>query len=120
MALDYVAAFMEPLLKTVNTVDYARKSRELKVSEEYAARLMRGTYGFAKGKLIARRLVESYPEHGFVIDVDEAVTEDSTGDPESFGLGLIAEKADKTAQDLFDRLQPFLDTLTAIGRIQEV
>lgn len=36
-ALNYVAALLKPLFEKVDTVDYARKSRDLKMTEEYAA-----------------------------------------------------------------------------------
>jgi hypothetical protein len=79
-ALNYVANLMKPLLEKVDTVDYSRKSRDLKVAEEYAARLMRKSYGFMRGREIARSLVEKYPAHGFVIDADEALTHNNSPD----------------------------------------
>src|SRR3954467_14174828 len=64
--------FLRPLLEKIDTLDYTRKSRELKVAEEYAIRLMRPTYKAVKAKRVARQLVEKYPTHGFVIDSYEA------------------------------------------------
>lgn len=120
MALDYVTKLLKPLLEKVDAVDYARKSRDLKVAEEYAARLMRSTHGFAKGREIARRLVQNYPAHGFVIDRDEIVSE-STGDDSdnSFGLGIEATEAEQELQDILDEMLQYLDTLTVIGRLVE-
>lgn len=122
LALNYVAALMKPLFEKVDTVDYSRKSRDLKVAEEYAARLMRRAYGFAKGKEIARSLVENYPAHGFVIDTDEVVAHNgsnASNDQEAeFGLHLRARLAAPDLQALFDEMVPHLDTITAVGRIE--
>lgn len=120
-ALNYVAALMKPLLEKVDTVDYSRKSRDLKVTEEYAARLMRRAYGFQRGKEIARSLVENYPAHGFVIDTDEALSHSTaTDDPETdFGLHLRAKRANADLQAIFDQMVPHLDTITVVGRIVE-
>ena len=119
-ALNYVAALLKPLLEKVDTTDYARKSRDLKVAEEYAARLMRNTYGFAKSKNIARRLVQNYPAHGFVIDRIEVMAQDSQDDSENaFGLGLRAKPAAQNVQAIMDAMIPFLDSVCAIGRIEE-
>jgi hypothetical protein len=121
-ALDYVAKLLKPLFEKVDTVDYSRKSRDLKMAEEYAARLMRKEYGFAKGRSVARKLVENYPAHGFVIDTEEAMaTDEADENPEnSFGLGLKAIVAAPNVQEIFDRMLPVLDSITAIGRIVEV
>jgi hypothetical protein len=121
-ALNYVASLMKPLLDKVDTVDYSRKSRDLKVTEEYAARLMRRAYGFAKGKEIARSLVENYPAHGFVIDTDEALSHSGPNAPDDqeaeFGLHLRARRAASDLQTIFDMMVPHLDRITAVGRIR--
>src|SRR6185436_18404312 len=72
LVLDYATKFARPLLEKIDTVDYVKKSRELKVAEEYAMRLMMPNYQLTEAKTIARRLVELYPTHGFVIDREEA------------------------------------------------
>jgi hypothetical protein len=121
LALNYVAALLKPLLEKVDTVDYARKSRDLKVTEEYAARLMRRAYGLARGRSIARKLVENYPAHGFVIDTEEAFSQDDPNSAEaSFGLGLKSVGVAPDLQVVFDEMTPFLDSLTAIGMVQEI
>jgi hypothetical protein len=123
-ALDYVAKLLRPLLEKVDTVEYSRKSRDLKTAEEYAARLMRSRYGFERGREIARKLIEDYPSHGFVVDRDEAVAHDSLEDDENpddeFGLGLEVVPAARNLQRLFDEMIPYLDEITAIGRLEEV
>jgi hypothetical protein len=120
-ALEYVATLLKPLLEKVDTTDYARKSRDLKVAEEYAARLMRKTYGFAKSKAIARRLVQNYPTHGFVIDREEITANESQEDSDNaFGLGLRVTNAAPEVQQIMDDMLPYLDAVTAVGRIEEV
>jgi hypothetical protein len=121
-ALEYVATLLRPLFDKVDTIDYSRKSRDLKMAEEYAARLMRKEYGFARGRDVARKLVEKYPAHGFVIDREEVTADDpSSESPENaFGLGLKAVDAPPNLQTLFDEMLPFLDSITAIGRIEEM
>jgi GTP cyclohydrolase FolE2 len=49
-------------------------SRALKVGEEYAIRLLMSNpdYPPDQAREVARALVEDYPDHGFVIDAEEA------------------------------------------------
>ncbi len=120
--LTYVASFLRPLLEKIDTLDYTKKSRELKVAEEYAVRLMRPQYRAAEAKRVARQLVEKYPTHGFVIDSLEASSFEVEPDGETFGLGLnLCDLGDKEeeVENRLERLTPYLDELTVIGRVQE-
>jgi hypothetical protein len=120
--LTYVASFLRPLLEKIDTLDYTKKSRELKVAEEYAVRLMRPKYRAAVAKRVAAQLVEKYPTHGFVIDSLEASIHEEEPDGETFGLGLnlcdLGEKKQEI-EDRLERLIPYLDVLTVIGKVQE-
>lgn len=71
-ALKYTTDMMRPLLERIDTVHYIRQSRVLKVAEEYAERLLIPKYGDERSSRIASRFVNNYPEHGFIIDRDEA------------------------------------------------
>lgn len=71
MTLEYVANMLRPLFEGIDVVHYTQMSRALKIAEEYATRLLMPNYG-DMAKSIARKLVEDYPEHGFVIDIEEA------------------------------------------------
>ena len=71
MVLRFEAQFMRPLLENIDAVHYTRMSRTLKVGQEYASRLLVPQYNKDKADAIAVKLVEEYPEHGFVIDRDE-------------------------------------------------
>jgi len=116
--LNYSNQFVRPLLEKIDTVDYTKKSRELKVAEEYALRLMQKNYPFKVAKQIAAHLVDKYPTHGFVIDAQEAQSMNASG--ESFGLGLKAKPASNEVQAIFEEMQPYLDSLTMMGRLVEV
>lgn len=121
--LEYIASFLRPLLEKIDTLDYTKQSRELKVAEEYAVRLMRMNYPWATAKRIAGQLVEKYPTHGFVIDADEASIYTKVGQEENFGLGLkpckVLAKMEE-AQAIMEKLIPFLDSLIIAGRLMPV
>lgn len=106
--LHFAAEVMRPLFDKIDTVHYTQRSRVLKVAEDYATRLLRRKYGEGRAQNIARRLVNSYSEHEFVIDRDELT-----------GLLVLAE-ADKETQGAIDELETLLtdNPLTAVGRIQ--
>ena len=122
--LNYVAMFLRPLLDKIDTVDYTKKSRDLKLTEEYAVRLMRPNYQFTNARRIARQLVEKYPTHGFMIDHAEACTyAPVSAIGETFGLGLkvsMGRPQMNEIEDLLEGLVPHLDTLSVAGRIQQV
>lgn len=117
--LEYATNFLRPLLEKIGTVEYTRKSRELKVAEDYAVRLMMPNYGIDVAKRIARQLVERYATHGFVIDRREARLYQQLTTEETFGLGLKVDRPPPRAEKLFTELTPFLDGQTIIGRILE-
>jgi hypothetical protein len=104
----FVASFMQPLLQKIDTVHYTQMSRILKVAEEYAVRLLQTKYGQDKAEHIANRLVHSYPEHGFVIDLVEATR-----------IGLAVEAADPETSRLLDRLLEAAENMTVIGCLME-
>jgi hypothetical protein len=115
-AMKYVTDFMRPLLEQVEVVDYTGKSRELKVAEDYAVRLMRKNYSVMDAQQIAKSLVAAYPTHGFVIDKEEAGRNSS-----GIGLGLkmysLGNKTEQFEQIVAD-LIPFLDQFhNVVGRI---
>src|SRR6266404_4967491 len=98
-ALTYISNFLNPLLQKIDTVDYTHKSRELKVAEEYAVRLMRNAgYPMDVARRIAKKLVVSYPTHVFVIDRDEVQGinrnggHNGSGIQAAIGLGLKTVK----------------------------
>jgi hypothetical protein len=116
--LNYTVSFVKPLLEKIDAVDFTKKSRELKVAEEYAFRLLRLNYPHETAKRIARALVDQYPTHGFVIDREESKTLIRNG-ATFYGLGLNIEDTNPTIQKCIDNIVPFLEQLTVIGHIVE-
>lgn len=109
IATKFVSDMMRPLYEKIDTVHYIQRSRMLKEAEEYAIRLLMPQHSPAKATEIARGLVEDYPEHGFIIDIDEATQ-----------IGLRVQQPTDDIQNVLDEMQPYLQTLSAIGRIEEV
>jgi hypothetical protein len=103
--MNYVSQFLRPLLEKIDTVDYTLKSRELRVAEEYAVRLLERNY--PEARRIAKQLVVNYPAHGFSIDLEEAAS-----DQESGGLGLnivsVGSKKNKRFETIINDLLPYL------------
>jgi len=123
MVLNYVVNFVKPLLEKIDAVDYTKKSRELKVAEQYAIRLMKSRYTWLKAKAVAGSLVEKFPTHGFVIDRDESSAYENVGAPgatEKFGLGLSIKGGTPETENILSELVPVLDGLTVIGRLKEM
>jgi hypothetical protein len=133
-ALTYVSNFLNPLLQKIDTVDYTHKSRELKVAEEYAVRLMHAAnYSLEEAKRIASKLVVSYPTHSFVIDGDEVRGaggnggRDNSATQTATGLGLRTVKLEgkyRRLENIMLDLVPFLDGVegpgNVIGRIERM
>jgi hypothetical protein len=102
----FVADLTGPLFGHIDVVHYTQMSRALKEGEEYARRLLRRRLGLDDANAIARQLVENYPEHGFIIDQDEAKT-----------LGLRLKEPTDDQLRIMDDVAEHLNELTAIGRI---
>lgn len=72
MILRFVTDMTRPMFENIDIVHYTKMARALKVAEDYAVRLLRARYSLQEAERIARHLVQSYSEHGFVIDAEEA------------------------------------------------
>lgn len=107
--LHFAADMTKPLLDKTDPVRYTTASRALKIAEEYATRLLQPKYPTTRAQQIARHLVEKYPDHGFVIDRQEAET-----------IGLKTEPFTDAQEAIADRLVPFLGKSTIMGRLIEV
>lgn len=107
-ALRFAADMMRPLLEHIDVAQYSQRSRMLKVAEEYAIRLLMPAFTREVAAEIASKLVEDYPDHSFVIDIDEAR-----------GLGLNILSNTKEQERALDKLLPHLKGITAIGSIEE-
>ena len=108
-ACTFVSNMMKPMFEKIDTVHFTQMSRVLKEAEEYAVRLLKPRYDPDVAKQIASRLVEKYPEHGFCIDAQEAIS-----------LGLEIKIASAEQEAILDKILPYLNDHTLIGRLQEV
>ncbi len=109
MAMHFVSELVRPLFEKVDAVRYTERSRVLKVAEEYATRLLRSKYSIDESRDIARKLVEKYPEHGFMIDRDEAMS-----------LGLSTETFPADKYGIMDVILKNIGRITALGYLKEV
>ncbi len=109
--LRFVSDMMRPMFENIDVVHFTQRARALKVAEECAIRLLRPRHSKEHAERIARRLVDKYPEHGFVIDVEE------TADPE---MNLETKQPTDEQVNLMDSLVPLLGGVTIIGQLQEV
>jgi hypothetical protein len=119
MVMDYAVNLVRPLLEKIDTVDFTRRSRELKVAEEYAFRLMRANYPSETAKRIAQHLVDQYPTHEFVIDREECKNRVRMG-ATFFGLGLHIQDATPEVETALDLISSFLGKVTVIGQVREL
>lgn len=110
-ATQFIAQMMRPVLEKIDAVHWSEMARALKVAEEYARRLLQRRYP-ENAAHIARALVTAYPEHGFVIDRDEATA-----------LGLQVEVISPEIEGILEELLRILQSAglaTVIGRLVDV
>jgi hypothetical protein len=98
-----------PLFEKIDAVHYTQSSRQLKVAEEYAIRLLRAKYGKDTAAKIATKLVHSYPEHAFFIDAEEAES-----------IELQTEEADADQETAMDLMRESLQVDSFVGKFQEI
>ena len=70
--LRFVATFSEPLVRQLDPRLIHDAKQTLKVTKQYAERLLTRTMPRGRAAEVASSLVERYPTHGFVISYDEA------------------------------------------------
>lgn len=99
-----ITQMTKPLFENIDVLRYTQMSRSLKVGEEYAKRLLSRKFEKGESARIARSLVENYPTHSFVIDVDEAT---------ELGLQVSAKNAELTS--IVDEIAEHCAGVTAIG-----
>ncbi len=104
-----VTQMVQPMFGNIDVVRYTQMSRRLKVGEEYAKRLLMNRFVEFEANGIARKLVELYPDHGFIIDHAEAVR-----------IGLKPKVPDAELLGILNELAILLPNMTAIGRLTEI
>lgn len=118
LALQYATSIVGPMAEKIDTLEVAGKSRELKVAEDYAIRIMRPYYPGLTAQTIARSLVQIYSAHSFVIDRTEAGKDGGT---RGYGLGLNLRDLPQSVEDIFTKMTPYLEKGKPIaGRIEVV
>jgi hypothetical protein len=112
IAAKFVSDMMRPMLEKIDAVHYAKQARTLAVAEHYAIRLLQHA-GVApqQARQVADRLVNRYPEHGFVIDRQEVLDE---------GLLPLVDASDEV-KDAVSRVERALwdHQITAFGKLEE-
>jgi hypothetical protein len=106
--LHFVSEMVRPLFEKIDTVHYTQMSRLLKVAEEYAVRLLEPRYTSRVAEEIARRLVNGYPEHGFLIDRREAMK-----------IGLKTAPVKDDLEIAFENFNETTHGVVAVGKLQE-
>ena len=108
-AINFATSLVRPLVDDIDAEKYGELSRELKVGEEYAARLLSPKYEKGEAERIASILVSRYPDHDFVIDIEEAKF-----------IGLKVEEPTDEILAANKKIIPYLGgRVTALGRIEE-
>ena len=109
-ATSFATSFVKPLVDNIDAEKYTEMSRELKVGEEYAVRLLSPKYEKKDAERIARTLVSQYPDHDFIIDVEEA----------NSIVGLDIEESTGEISVAHEKIIPYLDCMTALGRLEVI
>ncbi|MDP9364624.1 MAG: hypothetical protein M3Q10_10445 [Chloroflexota bacterium] len=124
-AIELVTKTMRPLLEKVDTKLYTKRSRELKVGEDYAARLLTNRYPKEAAKAIAQSFVHDYADHIVIIDAEEAARVMQEAQKATHGL-VDASLAPLTAPmtpelcRILNQLLPRMRGLTAVGLLRKV
>jgi hypothetical protein len=105
----FVAETLRPLFDKIDTVHYTQMARLLKVTEEYAVRLLQPKYVESKAKEIARQFVHEFPEHEFFIGIEDA---------RACGLDSVEEPHDAVASILDDMIEYLQVPSTFIGKLE--
>lgn len=110
MAMKFVSELMAPLFSKIDVVNFTEMTRSLKIGEDYAVRLLkRGKLACAKPiDQIASALVDQYPDHGFVIDREEAGA-----------IGIKIRDVDAEISSLLADVGRAIGNLTIVGMIEE-
>ena len=109
-AINFATSLVKPLVDDIDAEKYGELSRELKVGEEYAARLLSPKYEKGEAERLANILVSRYPDHSFVIDIEEAKS-----------IGLDVEEPTDEILAANKKIIPYLDgRVTALGRLEEI
>ena len=107
-AINFSTALVRPLFEDIDVVRYTEMSRNLKIGEDYAIRLLTPKYGDIKARDIAKTLTSEYSEHSFDIDQDEAKK-----------IGIKVDLPEGNLSEAYTTIIPYMDKLSVIGRLIE-
>lgn len=107
--LKYTANVTRPIFEKIDTVSFTYHSRLLKIGEDYARILLRKRFSEEKAAVIAMSLTRKYPDHGFVIDVDEVDA-----------LGLDVEPIPDNLREPVGPFLPSYTENTVLGFLEDV
>jgi hypothetical protein len=108
IASHFVAEMMQPMLDKIDSVEFTKHSRILKVAEEYAGRLLRHAFPKPEAERMSMTLTADYPDHDFVIDFEEADE-----------IGLQVVKPPDDLREVMNRLAINDDDGTILGLLEE-
>jgi hypothetical protein len=106
----WVSSMLRPLFEKIDTVHYTQMSRQLKVAEEYAIRLLQPKYNLEKAKKTARHLVHEFPSHDFFINLE---------DTKLAGLDFV-EEAKGDVSTAIEGMVEFLQGANYMGKLKEM
>jgi len=114
-ALKFAAEFVRPLLANIDVIHYTSRHRELTVGKQYARNLLQFHSGDdaerdreVHAQHLADKLTEGYPDHEFLIDLDEAQR-----------IGLQVVDWDAEIEGLLGNVRDNMSAGTWIGRFEE-
>lgn len=109
ISFNLVTEMVRPLVEKIDAVHYNKMVRHMRIMKMYAETLMkRAGYAAQKASEISEALVEQYPDHGYVIDVEEAKQ-----------LGLKITEPDTVVQGLLRRIESACsDEHVLLGRVR--
>lgn len=125
-ALSFIASMYGPLIAKSDVLRYTQRARQLKVGQDYLARLLLPRYDPMVAQSIAGHLVRDYADHGFIIDhaelerLLELAAEETVlyGEARS-SLDPIAIRPEPEIGRILDRLYLEIQGVTAIGLLCE-
>lgn len=111
LCMEFTTKLVAPMLQNVDVVHHTAVARMLKVAEEYAVRIMAPHQLDKRAEAIASALVETYPDHGFLIDREEAKK-----------LGLPIQTVNDQLEDVLRMLADVLrrEERSILGALTEV
>jgi hypothetical protein len=105
--LKYAADVTRPIFEKIDTISFTYHARLLKIGEDYARRLLQDRQP-EDAEAIAITLTRGYPDHGFVIDFEEAVR-----------IGLVLAEIPVNLRELIGPHLPSYTKNTVIGFLED-